>query len=51
MRRLLLMLGCFSYLGQFVAVYASHELNTGRGLPLAIAAGLPETAFLVWLLV
>lgn len=48
---ILLMLGCFGYLGQLGAIYASPGLDPERGLPLAIAAGLTETAFLVWLLV
>ena len=47
---ILLMLGCFGYLGRLVVIYASPGFDPARGLPLAIAAGLTETAFLVWLL-
>lgn len=48
---LLLMLGCFGYLAQLVAIFASPDLDTNRGLVFAVAAGATETAFLIWLLV
>jgi len=48
---LLLMLGCFGYLLQLVAIYASPDFESGRFLFLSVAAGIAETLFLLWLLV
>lgn len=46
-----LMLGCFGYLAQLVAIYASSDFDPERGLAFAVAAGLAESALLLWLLV
>jgi len=48
---ILLMVGCFGYLAQLVAIYASSDMESGRFLFLSLAAGLAETLFLLWLLV
>jgi hypothetical protein len=48
---ILLMLGCFAYLAQLVAIFAAPDFAAERGLPLALAAGLTEVMFLGWLLV
>ena len=46
-----LMLGCFGYLLQLVAIYASPDFAPGQLLVLSVAAGIAETLFLLWLLV
>lgn len=46
----LLMVGCFGYLAQLVAILASPTLEPGRALVFALAAGATESVFLLWLL-
>jgi hypothetical protein len=47
----LLMLGCFGYLADVVAIYTSPALQSSLSPYLALPAGLAELVFLGWLLI
>jgi hypothetical protein len=48
---ILLMVGCFGYLADVVAIYTSPGFESALSPYLALPAGLAEIAFLLWLLV
>jgi hypothetical protein len=48
---IMLMIGCFGYLADLVAVSSSPDLESSLSPYLALPAGLAEIAFMLWLLV
>lgn len=48
---IMLMIGCFGYLGDVVAVGLSPGFESSPSPYLGLPAGLAEIAFLLWLLV
>jgi hypothetical protein len=48
---IMLMIGCFGYLADLVAVFSSPGLESSLSPFLALPAGLAEIAFMLWLLV